>query len=344
MPATATSPALPATRDAGARKPPDGSTARYVGRFAPAPSGPLHFGSAVTALASWLRAHQSDGTWLVRIEDLDTVRSVPGAADGILASLRRLGLEPHGEVVWQSRRESIYREALGRMEVLARTYPCACSRREVGGERYPGTCRRGVAAGRKAVSRRLDVSNRRLTVTDILLGNLTQDLEAEVGDFVVQRGDGLIAYHLAVVVDDALQGVTEIVRGADIWPATPRQVELQHTLDLPTPAYLHVPVAVGRDGRKLSKQNAAPAIDAFPPGQVLHDALTFLGLTPETPPTATVTEILAEARARWTLEALRQTLIETATEHQAGRQADPAAAEPYLPTRAAPGQYADNPA
>jgi len=280
--------------------------ARYTGRFAPAPTGPLHFGSVVTALTSWLRARQADGLWLLRIEDLDTLRSVPTAEAAILRALERLGLEPDGEVIRQSQRLAIYREALACMEADARCYPCACSRREVGGERYPGTCRTGVPTGRTAVSRRLNVSGRCVTVRDALQGNLTQDLEAEVGDFVVQRGDGLIAYHLAVVVDDAEQGVTEIVRGVDIWPATPRQVELQRTLGLPTPAYLHVPVAVGPDGRKLSKQNAAPAIDAFPPGEVLHDALAFLGLPLTTSPRAGVNELLAEARVRWTLEGLEQ--------------------------------------
>jgi len=279
-------------------------TVLYVGRFAPAPTGPLHFGSVVTALASWLRARQAGGRWLVRIEDLDTVRAVPGAEAAILAALDALGLHPDGEVVRQSARDAIYRAALSRMEAESRCYPCACSRREVGGGRYPGTCRNGVEAGRAAVSRRLDVSGRRVTVHDLHLGRLTQDLDAELGDFVVQRGDGLIAYHLAVVVDDALQGVTEIVRGADIWPATPRQVELQQTLGLTTPAYLHVPVAVGADGRKLSKQNAAPAIDPFPAGEVLHDALAFLGLEVAAPRQAPVAAILAEAQARWTPEHL----------------------------------------
>lgn len=308
--------------------------APYVGRFAPAPTGPLHFGSVVTALGSWLRARQAGGRWLLRIEDLDTVRTVPGAESAIRTALERLGLEPDGEVVRQSERGAIYRAALDRLAAESRCYPCACSRREVGGARYPGTCRGGIAAGRPALSRRLDVSGRQMTVHDTLLGSQTQDLEAEIGDFIVQRGDGLIAYHLAVVVDDALQGVTEVVRGADIWPATPRQVELQRTLGLPTPVYLHLPVAAAADGRKLSKQNAAPAIDAFPPGEALHDALTFLGLTPETSPRASVAELLAEACERWTLDALRQTLT-----RPEARDADGA-----MPTLAGPARNEIRPA
>jgi glutamyl-Q tRNA(Asp) synthetase len=290
----------------------------YVGRFAPAPTGPLHFGSVVTALASWLRARQANGRWLVRIEDLDTVRAVPGAESAILVALERLGLHADGEVVRQSDRDAIYREALARMEAESRCYPCACSRREIGGGRYPGTCRGGVPAGREAVSRRLDVAGRSVTVIDAVLGELTEDLDANLGDFVVQRGDGLIAYHLAVVVDDALQGITEVVRGADIWPATPRQVELQRTLDLPTPDYLHVPVAVGPDGRKLSKQNAAPAIDPFPPGQVLCDALAFLGLDVHTPATAPPEAILAEGRERWSLAMLPRVAAQDAPSRYVG--------------------------
>lgn len=301
-----------ANRDAG----------RYIGRFAPAPTGDLHFGSVVTALASWLRARKQHGRWLVRIEDLDTIRALPGADQRILRSLEQLGLGWDGPVVWQSQRDALYRDALARIARSARCYPCACSRREVGGARYAGTCRQGLSGNKPALSLRLDVSGRQVRVSDALQGELHQDLEAELGDFVIQRGDGLIAYHLAVVVDDADQGITEIVRGADIWDSTPRQVELQQLLNLPTPAYVHIPVAIAPDGRKLSKQNAAPPVDRLPPGQVLQDALRFLGfdppatLSPDAPG-----EWLAWALRHWNLAALPRSAAQPAPLRHVGPQA-----------------------
>lgn len=272
----------------------------YRGRFAPAPTGDLHFGSVVTAVASWLRARQAGGEWWVRIEDLDTIRATPGADRRILASLDRLGLHWDGPVTWQSERNVLYRRALTQIEAHARCYPCACSRREVGGARYPGNCRTGLPPGKTALARRLDVRGAVVSVTDALQGTLTQDLDAELGDFVIQRGDGLIAYHLAVVVDDADQGMTEIVRGADIWEATPRQAELQACLGLPAPQYVHIPVAVAEDGRKLSKQNLAPMVEQFPAHEVIADALRFLGLQ-EVPASKDPAALLHWARARWTL-------------------------------------------
>ena len=250
-----------------------------IGRFAPSPSGPLHFGSLVAALASWLDARAAGGRWLVRIEDLDRPRVQPGAADDILRTLERLGLYWDGEVVFQSRRTALYEEALSR---LRNTYLCGCSRREIadsavslavdGAQVYPGTCRAGLPAGKNARALRVRVSGA-ISFRDRVQGPLRQDLEREVGDFVLRRADGQFAYQLAVVVDDAEQGISDVVRGADLLESTPRQIYLQRLLGFPTPRYLHVPVAIDKDGDKLSKHAGARPIDR----QDLQRALRFLG-------------------------------------------------------------------
>ena len=264
-----------------------------IGRFAPSPSGPLHFGSLVAALASWLDARASGGRWLVRIEDLDRPRVQPGAADDILRTLERLGLYWDGEVVFQSRRTSRYEAALSR---LRETYLCGCSRREIadsavnlaadGAQVYPGTCRAGVPAGRPARALRVRVGGM-VSFVDRVQGPLSQDLEREVGDFVLRRGDGQFAYQLAVVVDDAGQEISDVVRGADLLESTPRQIYLQRLLGFLTPRYLHVPVAIDAEGSKLSKHGGARPIDAGD----LRRALRFLGQPPS--------ETLAEAVAGW---------------------------------------------
>ena len=251
----------------------------YIGRFAPSPSGPLHFGSLVAALASWLDARAAGGRWLVRVEDLDRPRVQPGAADGILRTLERLGLYWDGEVVFQSRRGALYEQALAR---LRDTYLCACSRREIadsavslatdGAQVYPGTCRAGLPAGRNARALRVRVQGM-ISIADRVQGLLQQDLEREVGDFVLRRADGQFAYQLAVVVDDADQQVTDVVRGADLLDSTPRQIYLQRLLGLATPRYLHVPVAIDARGEKLSKHAGARPIDR----EDLQRALRFLG-------------------------------------------------------------------
>jgi glutamyl-Q tRNA(Asp) synthetase len=250
-----------------------------IGRFAPSPSGPLHFGSLVAALASWLDARAAGGSWLVRIEDLDRPRVQPGAADDILRTLERLGLYWDGEAVFQSRRTALYEEALSR---LRETYLCGCSRREIadsavslaadGAQVYPGTCRDGLPAGKAARALRVRVAGT-VSFVDRVQGMLSQDLEREVGDFVLRRADGQFAYQLAVVVDDAAQGITDVVRGADLLESTPRQIYLQHRLGFPTPRYLHVPVAVDAGGDKLSKHAGARPIDRSD----LQRALRFLG-------------------------------------------------------------------
>src|SRR6185436_14668207 len=238
-----------------------------TGRFAPSPSGPLHFGSLVAALASWLDARAAGSRWLVRIGDLDHPRVQHGAADQILRTLDRLGLYWDGEVIFQSRRIALYEQALARP---GDTYLCGCSRREIadsavslaadGAQVYPGTCRAGLAPGKTARALRVRIAGT-ISFQDRVQGSLHQDLEREVGDFVLRRADGQFAYQLAVVVDDAAQGITDVVRGADLLESTPRQIYLQRLLGYATPRYLHVPVAIDARGDKLSKHTGARPID-----------------------------------------------------------------------------------
>ncbi|MCC7184569.1 MAG: tRNA glutamyl-Q(34) synthetase GluQRS [Rhodocyclaceae bacterium] len=259
----------------------------YRGRFAPSPTGPLHFGSLVAAVASYCEARAHGGQWLVRMEDLDRPRTVPGAADAILRALDAFGFEWTGPVMLQSERDGAYsraREVLAQRGVL---YPCACSRKEIAdsslgeeGERiYPGTCRNGLPADRVARAMRVRVSNEVISFHDRIQGSVSQNLERQVGDFVVCRADGLFAYQLAVVVDDAEQGITEVVRGADLLASTPRQIYLQRLLGYPTPSYAHVPAAVNARGEKLSKQTQAAALDSAQASAALVAALKFLGQT-----------------------------------------------------------------
>jgi glutamyl-Q tRNA(Asp) synthetase len=243
----------------------------YIGRFAPSPTGPLHAGSLVAALASYLDARANGGAWLIRIEDIDEGRAVPGAADTILEQLAWLGMHSDGEIVWQSRRKALYQAA--RERLAGHVYGCGCNRREIADSRlgvgpdgaaiYPGTCRHGLAPGREARSLRLRVPEQgadTVAFTDRFAGTVSQRLALESGDFVLKRADGYWAYQLAVVVDDAAQGVTDVVRGADLLDSTPRQIYLQRLLGVPTPRYLHVPVVRNANGEKLSKQTGALAI------------------------------------------------------------------------------------
>ncbi|KQQ45283.1 glutamyl-Q tRNA(Asp) ligase [Duganella sp. Leaf126] len=269
---------------------------RYVGRFAPSPTGPLHLGSLVAAMASYLDAKVHHGRWLVRIEDVDGDRNVAGADQHILASLERCGMAWDGDVTWQSRRTALYDAALRQLGDLV--YPCGCSRREIadsqlrlGGRQaqaliYPGTCRHGLAPGKTARALRLKVPQSPHCVRafdDRWAGHISQDLTDDVGDFVIRRADGFWAYQLAVVVDDGAQDITDIVRGADLLDSTPRQLYLQQVLGLPHPSYLHVPVVVNELGEKLSKQTGAQAFDTgAAPQQLLTQALLpaarFLGM------------------------------------------------------------------
>lgn len=264
----------------------------YVGRFAPSPTGPLHAGSLVAALASYLDARAHHGTWLVRIEDIDEGRSVPGAAEEILDLLHRLGMDSDREVVWQSRRKHLYEAAYD--SLAGYVYACGCNRREIADSRlgvapdgaaiYPGTCRDGLAPGRSPRSLRLrvpDAGGDVITFNDRYAGVVTQRLASESGDFVLKRADGYWAYQLAVVVDDADQGVTDVVRGADLLDSTPRQIFLQRLLHVPTPRYLHVPVVRNANGEKLSKQTGALAVrpgDEAGAVAALRESAGFLGI------------------------------------------------------------------
>jgi glutamyl-Q tRNA(Asp) synthetase len=257
----------------------------YRGRFAPSPTGPLHFGSLVAAVGSFLDARAHQGEWLLRIDDLDRPRCVPGAADGILRTLEALGLHWDGPVIHQDRRDAAYAAALARLESAGQVYGCACTRREIAdsalagidGPVYPGTCRGGLPRGRQARAWRVRCDGAHIAFDDAIQGRIAQDLEREIGDFVLKRADGLFAYQLAVVVDDAEQGITDIVRGADLIDSTPRQIHLQRLLGLPVPRYAHLPVAVNAQGEKLSKQTQAAAADAREPVALLNRVLEFLG-------------------------------------------------------------------
>lgn len=246
----------------------------YRGRFAPSPTGPLHFGSLVAAAASYLDARAHEGEWLVRMEDLDKPREQPGAAASILSDLEYFGFQWDGPVMVQSERTEAYRVALEQLKSAGLVYPCGCSRKEIadsavgefdGEVRYPGTCAKGLPPGKTARAWRVRVKG---------------ELARTVGDFVLLRADGIFAYQLAVVVDDAAQGITDVVRGADLLDSTPRQVYLQQCMGYPTPNYIHVPVVLAPDGQKLSKQTGAMALDRSRANELLWDALTFLQQNP----------------------------------------------------------------
>jgi|SRR5215469_2113202 len=256
----------------------------YLGRFAPSPTGPLHLGSLAAALGSCLEARRHGGQWLLRIEDLDPPREIPGAAEGILRTLETLGFRWDGEVVYQSRRRDAYQAATEKLLALGEVFLCSCSRSEIAdsglagieGPIYPGTCRNGPVPGKTGRALRLRVPDEESKFVDGLQGHIRQDLARDVGDFIVQRSDGCYAYQLAVVVDDAWQGVTHVVRGADLLLSAPRQLYLQTRLGFPHPSYMHLPVAVNAAGEKLSKQTYAGAVDALPPTQALWQGLHFL--------------------------------------------------------------------
>lgn len=251
---------------------------RYRGRFAPSPTGPLHFGSLVAALGSWLRARSEGGDWLLRIEDIDPPREVPGAATAILDALAAFGMTPDEPPLYQSTRLGAYAAAFERLRADGHVYPCWCSRAEVAAR---GGLHRGPCAAPPDPARepawRLHVGDAVVAFADRLQGPQRQALAEAAGDFVIRRVEGLYAYQLAVVVDDAAQGITEVVRGADLLDSTPRQIHLQRLLGLPTPAYLHLPLALDAGGRKLSKSEGALAVEPRDPVPALRAALGFLG-------------------------------------------------------------------
>jgi glutamyl-Q tRNA(Asp) synthetase len=280
----------------------------YRGRFAPSPTGPLHFGSLVAAVGSYLDAKHHNGKWLVRIEDLDTPRTIKGAANEILSTLNAYGLHWDEEIIYQSQRTAAYEEAFHRLKEAGVVYPCACSRKEIADSAlqrgdeliYPGTCRNGIAQGKTARAWRIRVNDTTIRFIDQLQKNITQNLATEVGDFVVLRADGLFAYQIAVVTDDAFQGITHIVRGADLLYSTPRQICLQRLLGLTSPAYMHLPVAVNSQGDKLSKQNLARPVEINSAASTLFDVLMFLRQQPPTElQLSTPEQILVWAIANW---------------------------------------------
>ena len=284
----------------------------YTGRFAPSPTGLLHAGSLVAALASWLDARAHGGRWLVRMEDVDTPRCVPGADQAILQQLARCGLMPDDPVLWQSPRGAAYDQALQHLVHQGWAYPCGCSRKDIESVQtvarhraavYPGTCREGLQ-GKPARAWRLNVQAVQKALGlpavthwhDRRLGPQQQNVAEEVGDFVLRRADGLWAYQLAVVVDDAEQGVTHVVRGQDLADNTARQMVLQRALGLPTPQYLHTPLVLGADGDKLSKQNGAMALDLSDPWAALAQAAQVLGLPTHQP---TLHQLLTQVQSDW---------------------------------------------
>ena len=263
--------------------------APYRGRFAPSPTGPLHFGSLIAAVGSYLEAKTQGGTWLMRMEDLDPPREMPGAAEVILTTLETFGFEWDGPVLYQSQRLEAYDAALQQLEKHGLLYPCACTRKEIAdsalhgidGLVYPGTCSTGLGAGKTARAWRIRVRDQITAFEDAIQGRITQNLAKDIGDFILKRADGCYAYQLAVVVDDAEQAVSHVVRGADLLDSTPRQIYLQQCLGLATPVYAHLPVATNQAGEKLSKQILAKALDNSQPVQQLWQALDFLGQRPD---------------------------------------------------------------
>lgn len=288
----------------------------YRGRFAPSPTGPLHFGSLVTALGSFLQAKSQGGEWLVRIEDIDPPREVAGSADDILRTLEAFHLYWDGPVLYQSRRSDAYDAALEELASMGHSFPCACSRKSIADALlknaahqdqrpsiYPGTCREGLPHGARARALRVKVSPQTIVFDDLIQGKIETQLDREVGDFVIKRADGYHAYHLAVVIDDAHQGITEVVRGMDLIESTPHHLYLQQLLGYPSPRYAHLPIAVNEEGEKLSKQTHATPTDKRNPGPTLANALSFLGHQPDpTVISAGPEELLNWALENWNLD------------------------------------------
>lgn len=297
------------------------ATAQYVGRFAPSPTGPLHFGSLVAAVASYLQARTNRGRWLLRIEDIDPPREQAGASETIVRALQHYGFEWDGEIILQSASAAAHAQALQQLTDLGHAYPCGCSRRQLAdvprgplGPIYPGTCRAGCELHETAIRVRTD--DQVIEFDDGLQGTHAQRLESESGDFVIRRRDGLIAYQLAVVVNDQLEGITEVVRGIDLIDSTPRQIWLQRLLGYRTPRYVHIPVVTHENGDKLSKLTGAPAIPWDNAPAVLVSALRALQ---QGPPNALAQSTLAEiwdwAMQNWCLDSMRAIAAVQYTEH-----------------------------
>ena len=260
----------------------------YIGRFAPSPTGPLHFGSLVAAVGSYLESKTRKGKWLLRIEDIDPPREVKGATKSIIKTLEQFGFEWDDNITYQSRRYEIYQDYIDKLIHRSLAYSCGCSRKEIAaiasrssnGLIYPGTCRKGLG-NKQPRSVRLLTENIEIHFNDLVQGKITQDLEIESGDYVIKRADGLYAYNLAVVIDDHLSGITDIVRGYDLLPCTCQHIYLQRILHFDTPNYTHLPIAINESGQKLSKQNLAKEVNAAQKVKHLFNALTFLNQNPD---------------------------------------------------------------
>lgn len=293
----------------------------YTGRFAPSPTGLLHIGSLLTAVASYADARSNGGKWLVRMEDLDPPREMPGAASHILHTLEAFGFEWDGEVAYQSRRYALYEETLCRLKTAGLVYPCHCSRKDwqAGARRgadgfvYNGRCRhpgQRPAPQGKQPAWRIRVPDRDIGFSDGIVGGYAQNLAGDIGDFVLLRADGYWAYQLAIVADDAEQGVTHIVRGQDLLVSTPRQIYLQQCLDVPTPQYAHLPLLTNAQGQKWSKQTLAPALDLNRREQLLRQVFRYLNL-PEAPETDRPAELLDWAVAHWDMDKVPKHAVTT---------------------------------
>ena len=290
----------------------------YIGRFAPSPTGLLHIGSLLTAVASYADARSHGGRWLVRMEDLDPPREMAGAADDILRTLEAFGFERDGDVAYQSRRYPLYEAALGRLKAEGRVYPCDCSRKDwqaaasmgADGLVYNGHCARldGQRPLSKAPAWRLRVADEIIGFDDAVVGRYTQNLARDIGDFVLLRADGYWAYQLAVVVDDAAQGITHIVRGQDLLVSAPRQIYLQRCLGYATPHYAHLPLLVNAQGQKWSKQTLAPALDLAAKERLLRQVMAYLNL-PAAPEVDKPQDLLAWAVAHWDMGKVPQAAI-----------------------------------
>lgn len=285
------------------------SSPPYIGRFAPSPTGPLHFGSLVAAVGSYCDARAAAGKWLLRIEDIDPPREVPGATTHILQQLDAYGLEWDGDVLYQHTRLAAYQVALEQLQQQNHVFWCSCSRKDLGAlQHYPGTCRRQTHPVPNAAVR-VRSPEGCIQFHDRVHGLQQEDVAAVIGDFIIQRRDKLFAYQLAVVVDDAFQGITHIVRGADLLDNTARQIALQQLLHAPAPHYLHIPLVTNASGQKLSKQNLAPALPLPAQPTLIVDALAFLGQQP--PPDlkhATAGEILAWGVQHWRPDTISSSL------------------------------------
>lgn len=302
--------------------PPNNRPGRYRGRFAPSPTGPLHFGSLVAATGSYLEAKQHRGEWWLRIDDIDPPREQPGAADAILRTLGRFGFAWDGPVHYQHQRTEAYLQAIQQLRELGAAYDCGCTRKDVAaaGRRgpngliYPGTCRNGLPPGRKPRSLRLLTHGLQVEFEDLLQGPVHCDLERELGDFVIRRADGYFAYHLAAAVDDGTQGITHVIRGHDLLWCTPPQRAIQQLLGLPSPACGHLPIAVNAAGQKLSKQTFAPPLDPNRANRQLWEALDFLQQNPPAAlQNADIDTLWAWAHSHWDirrLQGLRQASVQ----------------------------------